>query len=178
MSSIVRIVNIPQRGTTATTEVDTGVPSTGSGWTAKSVQVFNDRNGPAAAVLFDNAVGAVQTFTVEVAPVANDTVTKRVFFPRACRLTAHALWVATKPASALGTVLYTAQKNGTTTVLSTANVSTEALVDATYTEQALSATAADITFAAGDFLELEHVSNDADMTAGTGFVAVFEVELV
>lgn len=178
MSSYVRVVNIPNRATTGTAEIDTGIPSTGSGWQAKSLQVFTDRQGPAVAVLFDDSPGGVQTGTTEAAPVANQAVTKRVFFPRACKLTELALFAATKPASALGTVLITLKKNGGNTVISAANFSTEGLTDATYTAMTLTTTEADLTFAAGDHLEIVHTSNNADMTGGTGFVVIHEVELV
>lgn len=59
-----------------------------------------------------------------------------------------------------------------------ASVNTEALTDATYTAVALTATVADRTFAAGDYLEFVHTSNNADMTGGTGFEVIGEIEFV
>lgn len=178
MASYVRIVDIPNRDSTSTVEVDTGTPSTGSGWVAKDMQVIADRQGKAVAVLFDDAPGGKGIFNVEAAPVANDVVTKRFFFTAAVRLKTLALFAVTKPASALGTVLLTLKKNGSTTVLSAANYSTEALVDATYTAMSLTATTADLEFAAGDHLEIEHISNNADMTGGTGFQVIGDFEYI
>lgn len=178
MSSTVKIVAIPNRSTTADTEIDTGVPSTGSGWAAKSLQVISDRQGDAVAVLFDNSPPAVSIFNIEAAPVANDVVTKRYFFTAAARLRRMALWTETKPASALGTVLLTLKKNGSTTVLSAANYNTESLVDATYTALSLSGTAADLEFDAGDHLEAVHTSDNADMTGGVGFLVIGDFELI
>lgn len=178
MSSSIKIVQIPTRDGMTTVEVDTSVPTTGSGWAAKAVEIFNDRHGTAAAVLFDNSPGGLGQFTVEAAPVANTVVTKRYFFTRAARATRLALFVASKPASVAGSVLLTLKKNGSTTVLSAANYNTEGLTDATYTAMTLTATTADLEFAAGDFLEIVHTSNNGDMTAGTGFVVIGEYELV
>lgn len=178
MSSIVRVVSLPTRSTAATTEVDTGYPSTGSGWSAKTMVPIQDRQGPAVAVLFDDSPAGRQIIQRDLVPTANQAVTKRIFFTSACRLSALALFADTKPASAGGTVLFTASKNGTANVLSTTNVNTEALTDDTYTAASLTTTVADRTFAAGDFLAITHTSNNADMTGGVGFEVIGEIEFV
>lgn len=178
MASIVRIVTMPTRATAATTELDTGYPSTGSGWQAKDMQVVSDRQGQALAVLFDDSPAGRQIIQRDLVPVANTAVTKRLFFPSAVRLKTLALYVTTKPASVGGSVLFTATKNGATNVLSAASVSTKALTDATYTVVDLTATVANREFAAGDFLALVHTSNNVDMTAGTGFEVVAEIEFI
>jgi hypothetical protein len=71
----------------------------------------------------------------------------------------------------------TAKKNGSTTVLSAANYDLETIVDATYTAMTLTSTAADLSFAAGDHLELKVVSNNADMTGAADVRAAFEFDL-
>lgn len=128
-------------------------------------------------VLFDNAPSQKEMTNESITPTANQTVTKRFFFTSACTLKKLGLWALTAPASALGSVLFTAKKNGGNTCLVAANYNMETLVDNTYTDLTLTPTAADLVFAAGDYLELKVVSNNADMTGAADARCAFEVDL-
>lgn len=169
MSATIKVVSLPKRSSGDASDVTVEAPDSGSGWVAKAAIPFSDSQGAALAVVFDNTTpaNAVQVINEDLAPIADDTVLKRVFFPRAGVLSELAYYVNAKPASTGGTVLFTALKNGSTTVLSAANVNAEGLTDDTYTKFTLSGTPANLAFAAGEFLELKIVSDNADMTAGT-----------
>lgn len=169
MSTVIKVVSLPQRSATTATDVTVAAPESGSGWKAVGVIPFADAQGAAAAIVLDNTTPAsvVQVINEDLAPVANSTVLRRVFFPRAGVLSGLSYYVNAKPASASGTVLFTALKAGSTTVLDAANVDAEAFVDDTLTAFTLTGTPADLAFTAGSFLELKIVSNNVDMTAGT-----------
>lgn len=164
MSTTIKVVTLPKRSSTTASDVTVSAPSTGTGWTAVGAIPFADGQGPAAAIVFDNTVSNAQAACVEVTPVANSTVTKRFVFPSASTLTKLGLWAITAPASTGGTVLFTAKKNGGNTVLNAANYDGELLSAATTNFFTLTGTTADLSFAAGDYLELKWVSNNADMT--------------
>lgn len=175
MSATVKVVSLPARDSLTATDVTVAAPATGSGWVARSAIQFADKQGPAIAVLFDDSSASVKhTANENLTPTADATVTKRFFFTSAATLTKLAFWALTAPASTSGTVLITAKKNAGNTVLSAANYNAESLVDATYTAMTLTNTAADLAFAAGDYLELKIVSNNADMTGAADLRAALE----
>lgn len=180
MSATVKVVSLPKRDATTASDVTVAAPASGSGWKAVAAIPFADAQGSALAVVFDNTEPAnvVQVINEDLAPVANATVLKRVFFPRAGVLSELKYYVNAKPASTSGTVLFTALKDGSTTVLSAANVNAEGLTDDTLTAFTLSGTPADLAFTAGSFLELKIVSNNGDMTAGNELriVGVFTLD--
>lgn len=178
MASYVRIVDIPNRDSTSTVEVDTGTPSTGSGWTAKDMQVIADRQGKAVAVLFDDTPGGKGIFNVEAEPIAEAAVTWRYVFTCNVRLTKLGLFAAVAPASELGTVVITLKKNGATTVLTTANFDTTTLGFETYEALTLVADEDTREFTAGEFLEIVHTASNADMTGGMGFIVAGEYEFI
>lgn len=164
MSTTIKVVSLPKRSSTTATDVTVTAPTSGTGWVAVGAIPFNDAQGAAAAVVFDNTVLNSVSACKEVTPTANTTVTKRFVFASASTLTKLGLWALTAPASTGGTVLFTAKKNGSTTVLNAANFDAETLTSATTNFFTLTGTAADLAFAAGDYLELKIVSNNADMT--------------
>ena len=183
MSATIKVISVPKRDNATPLDVTVEAPDAGSGWIVKAAIPFTDAYGPAVAIVFDNTepADAIQTFTIDLAPVANQSVTKRIFFPRAGVLSELAYYVDAKSASALGTVLFNATKGVTgagDVVLTAADFNAEAMVDDTYTEFILTGTEANLAFAAGTFLEVQITSNNADMTAGTNLqiVGVFTLD--
>lgn len=178
MSATIKIVPITALASRTATDLSVTDPTTGTGWKAVGLETFVDpKYGPCAMVVYDNTPSSKQIANESITPTANSTVTKRFFFTSAVTLKKLAIWALTKPASVGGTVLFTAKKNGSTTVLSAANVDMELLVDNTYTAQTLTLTSADLAFAAGDYLELKAVSNNADMTGAADARCAFEFDL-
>lgn len=57
MSTKVEVVSLPKRSSTTQSEVAVTLPS-GTGWTATAALPYSDEQGPALAVVFDNAVAA------------------------------------------------------------------------------------------------------------------------
>lgn len=178
MSATIKVISLPKRSDTTASDVTVTAPTAGSGWVVKSAIPFADAQGPAMAIVYDDtSVTAKQQANENITPSAGATVTRRYFFTSAAVLTKLALWALTAPASAGGSVLFTAKKNGSTTVLSTANYDAEGISNATYTAMSLTGTAADLSFAAGDHLELKIVSSNGDMTGAADMRAAFEYQL-
>lgn len=54
MSATIKVVSLPARDSLTATDVTVTAPTAGSGWVARGMIPFADKQGPAAAVLFDD----------------------------------------------------------------------------------------------------------------------------
>lgn len=88
------------------------------------------------------------------------------FIPRqAVTITEITVWAVTAPASASGTYLLTAAKNGSNNLLSAANFDLETITNLTHSAPALTGTAADLNLnGTTDYAKLTFTSNNADLT--------------
>lgn len=115
--------------------------------------------------------------------VANTTTTTGVFVAhRAMTITKASIAFVAKPTSAGGTVTfaltnYDLSATADDNLQSAATIDLEALVDKTTTDLTLTAVAADLVLADGDFIYASVVSNNADITGGTGGVLTIEYTL-
>lgn len=116
------------------------------------------------------------SFDSDVEIVPNDTLHVLWFAPAALTITAIKLYFRTAPVSAAGTYLFTATGAGNN-LLGAASYSIEQfpagiIVAATLTNVALTGTAADLTLAEGDVVDLSFISNNPDLTGAGGYVQI------
>lgn len=117
------------------------------------------------------------SFDSDVEIVPNDTTHVLWFAPAALTITAIKLYYQVAGASVAGTYLFTATGAGNN-LLAAANYNLESMVNATLTSSqttpalALTGTAADLTLAEGDVVDLSFVSNNADLTGEGAYVQI------
>jgi hypothetical protein len=124
---------------------------------------------------FDGGVGPIEV-SVPISATANATATTGVFASGGSwEVSAIEVAFHTIPASGGGTVTIAisnrdASAAATDNLLSTATYDLETLTNLIPTAMTLSATAADLVLADGDFIFAQIVSDNADMTGGVGGV--------
>jgi len=130
--------------------------------------------GPVDAAFVDGEIDdAFDAFHVavldtDVEIVADDTLNIYAFVPFSCTVIAIKLWFKTKAGSVAGTYLFTCAE-GANNLLEPVNYDLETIVNETLTAMTLQSTApANLDLDAGDVIKSSWVSDNADLTGGTG----------
>lgn len=121
--------------------------------------------------------------SVPLGATANATTYTGVFVAhRAMTITKASVAFVAVPASTLGTATlaltnYDLSATTDDNLLSTATIDLEGLTNKTASDLTLTATSADLVLADGDYVYATIISNNADMTGGTGGVLTLEYTL-
>lgn len=127
------------------------------------------------------ASGSTQVVSVPLTVTANSTVYTGVLaVQRDVNVSKASVAFKSAPVSSNGTVTlalsnYDASASAADNLLSTATVSLESLSDNTPSDLTLTSTSGDLQLSDGDYVYVTAVSNNSDMTGGTGGVLTLEV---
>jgi len=158
---------------------DVTAPS-GGPWALVSAGPIEDQGQPTIAAVWTDspAAGDIARETRDVALGVTANATADFYLPAVAggKVASIDLFTVGVPASALGTILLTITKNGSSNVLAAANFDLESLTTLTLEALALTATSANLELDPGDYLRFRVVSNNADATGTSGLRAIVRLD--